>query len=51
MKILCNCMRECIKVRESITIEFLSWFTCILIPNMLKLAQKWLKLPKLCENA
>ena len=32
------------------TNEFLSSSICFLIPNMLKLAQKWLKLSKLHEN-
>ena len=42
-KIARNCMKECINVRESITIDFLSSSTFILIPNMLTLAQNWLK--------
>ena len=38
-----NCVNTRVKFFESITNEFLSSSTCILIPNMLKLAQKWLK--------
>ena len=38
-----NCVNTRVKFFESITNEFLSSSTCILIPNMLNLAQKWLK--------
>ena len=43
MKFAWNCMKRCVKLRESITDKFLGSSTCFLIPNMLKLAQKWLK--------
>ena len=49
VKIAWNCTRECVKVRESITVKFLSLSTCNLIPNILKFAQKRLIYPKLHE--
>ena len=49
-KIVCNCVKiawkcvkECVEVHENVTIEFLNSNTCILIPNILILAKKWLK--------
>ena len=50
VKIVWNCMKECIRVRESITIKFLSSSTCILIPNMLLLTKKLAEIAKIAWN-
>ena len=44
------CMRQSVKVFESITIDFLSLSTCFWASSIFQSPSKWLKWLKLCDN-